>query len=39
MVLEGRELKGALCSFGEEIQTQLFNIYSINEDDNTNSDI
>ena len=24
-------LKGALCCFGEEIQTQNFNIYNINE--------
>ena len=23
--------KGALCSFGEEIQTHSFNIYNINE--------
>ena len=31
MLLEGRELKGAICSFGEEIQTQVFNIYKMNE--------
>ena len=24
-------IKGALCSFGEEIQNQSFNIYDINE--------
>ena len=26
-----RHIKGALCSFGEEIQTQNLNIYNINE--------
>ena len=26
-----QQLKGALCRFGEEIQTLNFNIYSINE--------
>ena len=24
-------IKGALCNFGEEIQTQNFNVYNINE--------
>ena len=26
-----QRIKGALCSFGEEIQTQNLNIYNINE--------
>ena len=26
-----KKKKGALCSFGEEIQTQNFNIHDINE--------
>ena len=32
-------IKGALCSFGEEIQTRNRNIYNINEVKNTNLEI
>ena len=29
--VKSNHLKGALCRFGEEIQTQRFNLYNINE--------
>ena len=31
--------KWALCSFGEEIQTQNFNVYNVNEVKNTTLEI